>query len=116
MSRTRRRQRKTPPDPEPWLRLLPPELRDNPKSVAWAKTKLEHDQALLDFNRKLVDNYDLHKACPLDRCRRARRCSGRKLLCYEATLPLMQKYVFPKLRAALNKRAAEADMSPESRL
>jgi hypothetical protein len=116
MSRTRRRRRKTPPDPEPWLRHLPPELRNNPRSVAWAKAKDEHEQELLDFNRGLVDHYALHKACPLQRCRRAHRCSGRKLLCYEETLPLLRKYVFPKLHAALNKCAAEADMSPESGL
>ncbi len=116
MSRYRRQHRAAPPDPEPWLRHLTPDLRDNPKSVAWAKSKDEHDQAMRDFNRKLVDFYDLHEACPLDRCRRARRCAGRELMCYDAALPLFQKYVFPKLRAALRERQAEAAMSPESPL
>ena len=113
---SRRKRSGAPPDPEPWLRLLSPELRDNPKSVAWAKAKLEHDQAQRDFNRWLVDNYDLHEACPLDRCRRARRCAGRELMCYDAALPFLRQHVFPELRAALNERAVEADMSPESRL
>jgi hypothetical protein len=114
MSRYRRGQRKAPPDPEPWLRLLSLDLRDNPKSVAWAKTKLEHDQAQRDFNRRLVDNYNLHRACPLKARRRAHRCSGRELLCYEETLPLLRKYVFPKLHAALRERQAEAALRSES--
>ncbi len=111
-----RQHRSNPPDPEPWLRKLPPELRANPKSVAWAKTKLEHEQGMQAFNRQLVDLYDLHRACPLKACRRARRCAGRNLLCYEATLPLLRQYVFPKLRAALRERAAEAAVRPESPL
>ncbi len=114
MSRYRRQHRKTASDPEPWLRLLSPELRDNPKSVAWAKAKIEHDQARRDFNRRLVDNYDLHEACPLVRCRRARRCAGRELMCYDAALPFFRKYVFPKLRVALREKQAEAAMMPES--
>ena len=115
MSR-RERRRRVPPDPEPWLRRLPPELRSNPKSVAWAKAKHENDEVVNGFNRKLVDFYKLHTGCPLKVCRRARRCAGRKLLCYEASLPLLQKHVFPKIRAALNQRAAEAALRPESPL
>ena len=115
MSR-REHRRRAPPDPEPWRRHLTPDLYDNPRSVAWAKGKDENDQAMRDFNRALIEHYELHKACPLDRCRRARRCAGRELLCYNAVEPLLRERVFPKLHAALNKRAAAADMSPESPL
>ena len=113
---SRRQHRKHPADPEPWRRLLPPELHDNPKSVAWAKVHDEAERTWENFKRDLMNFYSLHRACPLDHCRRARRCAGRELLCYEATLPMLQKRVFPKLRAALNKRRADADMQPESRL
>ena len=113
----RRRPRKMPPDPEPWLRHLSPELRDNPKSVAWAKAKHEHDLVYLDFKRHLVDFYSLHRACPLGRCRRARRCVGREAPCYDAVLPLLRTDVFPRLLPALRKRAAEAAaLRPESGL
>jgi hypothetical protein len=117
MSRYRRqRRRRAPPDPEPWLRHLTPDLRDNPKSVAWAKARDETEAVWEKFRRDLMDFYRLHRACPHPVCRRARRCVHAEMTCYNAVEPLLRERVFPKLRAAFNKRAAEADMSPDSRL
>lgn len=118
---SRHRHRKTAPDPEPWLRLLSPELRDNPKSVAWAKAQLRHQEARREFKRILVDFYDIHENCPHGGCRRARRCVRRDVPCFDAVEPLFRKEVFPWLIPALDKRSAEkrsaeAATTPESPL
>ena len=118
-----RRQKRhcAPPDPEPWLRLLSPELRDNPKSVAWAKARLRHEEARREFKRVLVDFYDIHEYCAHGGCRRARRCVRHDVPCFDAVEPLFRKEVYPWLIPALDERAAqkqsaEADMPPESGL
>ena len=109
-------QRQPPPDPEPWLRSLPPELRNNPKSVAWAKHRDDAEAAWEKFRRELMDVYHLYRACPHVVCRRAQHCTHAEMTCYKAVEPLLRERVFPKLAAAIRKRAAEADMSPESGL
>ena len=103
--------------PEPWLRHLSPELRTNPKSVAWAKNKDKLDEEVSNFHRRLVDHYSFHIACPLSRCRRAHHCAHAKVQCYEWGLPWLKKNVFPTLMPRLRAEAAEqADKPPESSL
>jgi hypothetical protein len=104
--------------PEPWLRHLSPELHNNPKSVAWAKSKDELDEEMRNFHRRLVDHYGFHNGCPLSRCRRAHRCVDAKVQCYEWGRPWLKKNAFPTLMPLLRAKAAAgaADKPPESSL
>jgi hypothetical protein len=112
----RKHRRRAPPDPEAWLRWLPPELHDNPKSVAWAKNRDEAEAVWETFRRDLMDFYHLHRACPHLACRRAQHCVHAEMTCYDVVEPLLRARVFPKLAAGIRRLKAEAALPPESRL
>ena len=120
MSQKRKQRKPDAPaaDPEPWLRYLPPELRTNPKSVAWAKAKDQSEKYLREAHCTIVDFYERYKVCPHSGCRRAGRCVDPKVPCYWAILPWLQKNLFPTLMPVLRKSVAEAeaDKPPESSL
>jgi hypothetical protein len=121
----RRKRRIAARDPQPWLRRLPPELRDNPKSVAWAKSMDKAEQARAIFQRRLMDFYELHRLCPHPACRRAHKCVHPALTCYKAVEPDLRTSVFPRLDEAVRQVQAEAQLrrsaegevaSPDERL
>lgn len=100
------------PDPEPWLRHLPPDLRDKPESVAWAKARHQSLEYEREFKQAIVDFYDLYKGCPYPVCQRAHRCANPAFPCFEDILPLLRKHFFPRLRK--NAREAALQHGPRS--
>ena len=82
---------------------------------------VRNEEARREFNRVLVDFYDIHEDCRMAAVAVPVAASAATLPCYDAVVPLFRKEVFPWLIPALDKRvaqkqSAEADMSPESRL
>ena len=81
--------------------LLSEDLRDNPRSLAWAKAELKSRAYQREFRHVVMDFYSAHTMCPRTACRRARRCVPLEAPCYDEALPSLEKYVFPGLRKAI---------------
>jgi hypothetical protein len=106
--RRSRRKQESPAEPaEPWREYLPAGKEETPELIAFAKGRYEHEQALTDVFRILVNFYEVHKYCPRRACRRARTCASPEVWCFYEAEELFREYVFPQLKDIIAREKNE---------